>query len=155
MEKDIKMQKLSKCFHSEKWKLLLKLTRECSILVLLIIFGRGGSWIFPLTPHAAFLSGLGVDHAAVSPLHTTQLWSGLAHDAGFGVALSTDSFTGRYPAATEKIFWPGCSNLQWKDKHKWNSLYFFVIEIVNILYLSDTLYSSLNCSAGSIVKYDI
>jgi len=59
-------------------------------LVLLIIFGREGSWVFPLTPHAAFLSSLGGDCAAVSSLHTTQLWSGLAQDAGFDVALSTD-----------------------------------------------------------------
>lgn len=74
-------------------------------MVFLIIFGRNEIWIFPLTtPHPAFLSGLGGDHAAISPLHNTWLWSGLAHNSGFGVALSTDSFIGRYPATTERIF---------------------------------------------------
>lgn len=104
MQKDTKVQKPRKYFHSEN-ESYLKLTRESSILILLIILGRKGSWIFPLAPHAAFLSSLGGDHVSVSPLHTIWLWSVLAHDVGFGVALSTDSFIGRYPTTTENFFY--------------------------------------------------
>lgn len=60
------MKKPSKYFHSENWS-YLKLTKESFILVSLIIFGREGSWIFPLAPCIAFPSSLAAHYVAVSP----------------------------------------------------------------------------------------
>lgn len=129
-KKTQRWKKPSKYFHSENWS-YLKLTKESFILVLHIIFGREGSRIFPLAPCIAFPSCLGGDYVAVSPLHTTQLWSGLALMLNLvwpfqQTHLLADILPPHW------IFWLGCGNLQYKDKYKRNSLYFFIIEIVNI-----------------------